>query len=394
MAFNLFSAGGNIIQGLTSNYTYAAGGGPFTQKEYFKATALMLNVLGGDKKIAKKIAMFINKFDTFVKNTELNYGMSKELEGAIKSFGSDINPYFMQTYGEYFIQGQTTISMLLNNKITNKDGSKTSIFDSFDEDGKWINENAENPFEDDIASFTMTQKIRKTIYDVHGNYGDPIKGKEHFYGRALMVFRTWLPQAIENRFGEEKRDFLLKEDRKGRYRSYGLFGGKNNFLRNEDGKIDLNQVKDNLNWLIGLNKNNKMSDLDKINLRKNVSEIAMITAFTILMLIMKAGLKDQDDDQKRVTTYILNSMMRAQSDLTFFMSPASFNQIMRDPIPLMSVLKNTIDLQGAAFATITGNGTYKTGSRKGRSKLVKELGDNFPIINQIDKNINYGNQLF
>ena len=385
MAFNPFSAIGNVVQGLTSNYIYATGSKDFTQSDYFKATATMLHSIAGKTTEAKKIGKLIQKFDMFTKANELTFGKSREVKSTEHSL-NNLSWFELQERGEYFIQGQTLLAFLYNKKI--KVGDKeVSYYEAFDENGNWNKAYGENPLSNKQELFKFTQKIRSAIIDVHGNYTREIQNKKHFYWRAAMIFRTWIPQAINTRFGIQQTDILSGVTKKGRYRSY------NSFIRDEDGQINFQAIKDNLIYLLGGDKSS-LSDLDKSNMRRNIAEIAMIGALTIMIMGLKAAIGDDDEEDRLYSTYILNSMIRAQNDLTFFMSPASFETIIKDPIPLMGVLTDTIDLAEAGFATITGDPVYKSGPRKGNSRLIKEIGDNFPFWTQLDKNLTYAKQVF
>lgn len=390
MGWNPFSALGNITQGLTSNFTFSTGSQYFGQKDYFKATGLVLHTIAGKTSEAKKISKLFQKFDTFVKSNELNFGKSRELTQATRTgFSKLADPFEMQQRGEYFIQGQTMVATLLHEKITDKDGNQVSLYDAFDSNGNWITDKfGEDPYKDPKKLFKMTMKLRKAIIDVHGNYSRPMLAKKHFYQRAAMIFRTWLPQAINNRFGEETSDILLGTTTKGRYRSY------NSFIRDNEGKINLQAIRDNLTWLVGLGNKSELTQLDKSNMRKNLAELGMIAALSLAIMGIKAMIKDLDDDEKYYANYIINSMSRAYGDLTFFMSPASFDQVIKDPIPLIGVVRDITDLLPAAFGVITGDDEYKSGPRKGKSKLGKEVTDLMPGITQIDKNMTYMKQVF
>ena len=388
MGWNPFSAVGNIMQGLTSNFTFADGRF-FNKEQYTKATGIMMHSLAGNTDTAKKTSSLFKKFDTFVKTNELNYGKSKELATATQSKLRDIaQPYDMQQRGEYFIQGQTMIGILLNTKHTTPDGTEISLYEGYNKDGKWNSKYGVDPMKDKKELFKMTQKIRKAIIDVHGNYARPIAAKQDFYFRAAMMFRTWLPQAIHNRFGSERTDILTKDTTKGRYRSYA------SMFKDSQGKFDLQGTLDNLKWWIGLSKNSNLTELDKANMRRNLTELAMIAAVTLAIAALKAGLKDLDDEDKTYTNYIINTLSRTNSDLTFFLLPSSANTILQDPIPLMKTIQNTIDILPATWNYIIDEDEYQSGFRKGDSKLGKEIRDVIPFVTQVDKNITYMNQVF
>lgn len=386
MAFNPFSAIGNIMQGLTSNFITGVGGDYFNTSDNFKAFGTMLHSIAGRSDEAKKISKMIRKFDAFSKANELQFGTSRDIKDTQNAL-NNLSWFELQERGEYFIQGQTLLAMMYHYKV--KVGDKTiSLYEGYDSNGKWKSEYGEDPLKDKTAMYKFQQRVKAAVIDVHGNYVREIQNKKNFYWRAAMIFRTWLPQAINTRFGSETTDLLTGKTKKGRYRSY------NSFVRDEDGKINLTAIYDNILVLFNKESLGNMTEVDKINMRKNIAELALIAAITIMILGLKAALEDLDDEEKNYTTYILNSLSRTQSDLTFFMLPSSFETIIKDPIPLMGVLKDTLDLTTAGFKTITGDPSYKTGPRKGKSRLWKETLDNFPVITQLDKNLTYMSTVF
>ena len=386
MAFNPFSAIGNIMQGLTSNFITSVGGEYFNTSDNFKAFGTMLHSIAGRGDEAKKISKMIRKFDAFSKANELQFGTSRDIK-ATQNTLNNLSWFELQERGEIFIQGQTLLAMMYHYKV--KVGDKTiSLYEGYDSNGKWKSEYGEDPLKDKIAMYKFQQRVKSAVIDVHGNYVREIQNKKNFYWRAAMIFRTWLPQAINTRFGGETTDLLTGRTKKGRYRSY------NSFIRDNDGRINLTAVYDNILVLFNKEGLGSMTEIDKINMRKNMAELALIAAITIMILGLKAALEDLDDEEKNYTTYILNSLSRTQSDLTFFMLPSSFETIIKDPIPLMGVLKDTLDLTTAGFKTITGDPVYKTGPRKGKSRVWKETLDMFPVLTQLDKNLTYASTVF
>lgn len=387
MGYNPFSAIGNVMQGFMSNYTFAMGGNQyFDINDYTKATTTMMHSIAGNSGTANKIRNAFELFDTFVKHNELNFGKSKKLQSPRNKISEYAEPFNMQQRGEYFVQGQTMVGILMSQKVENKNGEKVSLWEAFDENMQWNSEEyGENPYKDRKKLFKMKMLIRKAIIDAHGNYARPIQNKKHFYNRALYVFRTWLPQAINNRLGSESTDVLLGITTKGRYRSIP------SFFKNSNNKIDFNEARQNLLWLLKLNSETNLSEVDKTNMRKNLGELLLLSAITAAILMMRSGLTDDEDEYY---VYLLNNLIRAQGDLTLFMSPAAFDAVLQDPIPLMSIVRNVYDVQEAAFSTIMGEPLFKTGFRKDQFKLAKELGDFIPGWTQLDKNISYMSRTF
>lgn len=392
MGWNPFSAIGNVSQGLTSNLVIAGRGDYFTIEDAMKANGLALNTFSfGVTDEAKKISKLMKKFDVFVMQNELNFGKSKDLETASRTGWSKwLHPFEMQSRGEYYIQSITMIATLLNQKIKLDSGEEISVYEGFDSNGNWKTEYGKNPFdkrtsEGNKKMFFMQQLIRRAISDVHGNYNSPIMFKKDYAARAIMVFRTWLPQLIHNRFGAETPDILTGKTSKGRYLSY------KSFFVNEEGKFDLEAIKTNLAWSLMLSKTSTMSELDKANMRANLIEIALIAAVTLSIAMIRAMLPEDKEDEVYYM-YALNTLIRSYGDLTFFLNYNSFNNITQSLIPVMTPVNNIINVLPATWNYITGDDIYSTGPRYGQSKLYKAVTTNIPFITQIDKNIVYAKQ--
>lgn len=395
MGWNPFSAIGNITQGITSNFTIAGRETYFNRKEALKAFNLAFNTMSfGATEEAKKISVLMKKFDVFVMQNELNFGKSKDLETATKTgLARALDPYDWQARGEYYVQSITMIGVLLNQKIKLDNGEEVSVYDGFDSNGKWKPEYGENPFDNRSKEgsnrvFKMQQTIRAALSDVHGNYNSPIMVKQDFAGRALMVFRTWLPQHIHQRFGSERTNILTGKTTKGRYRSY------KSFFTNEDGEFDLEAAKDNLAWALMMSNTSTMSEIDMANMRANLTELGMIVGITLAMAIFRSMMPDDDEDSNfTYYMYALNTLVRTYGDLTFFLNYNSFNSITQSLIPVATPIYKILDILPATWNYILGDDTYSTGPRYGQSKLVKALTDPVPLVSQIDKNIVYTRRL-
>lgn len=382
LGLNPFAGIGNLSFAILSNMIHSSGRQEFNEKTMFKGLKVMLDSLIPKSDTQKKVATLMKYFDTLVSANELKYGKSRDIRSTENPL-ENLSIYELTAMGEYFGQGHTMVSILLYKKIKLSDGTEVSIYDGFDSNGNW--KYGENPFSDLNKKFDLIQQIRDTIITVHGNYSEEMKLKERWYGRSALIFRTWLPEAINNRFGSDTTNIKTGVTRRGRYRTIIREGG---FLFDEDGKIDLDRIKNNLVWSIGLGSTD-MSELDKANMRKNIAELGMIAAISTAILLLKAALADADDEDKTYTTYILNSLMRSQNDLTFFMLPSSFNTVLKDPIPLIKTASDILDVLPASWNLIIGEDTYKTGYRRGDSKFAKEMSDIIPIITQIDRNVSY-----
>ena len=318
-----------------------------------------------------KVAALMDYFDVFVQTNELKYGQTglKSSENPLKN----LSIYEFQKRGEYFVQGQTAMAMLFNKKVTALDGTEYTMYDAFDSKGKWnITKFGENPFKDLNTKLDIITEIRDTVSSIHGDYARGLMAKQHFLGRALLIFRTWLPQSIAVRFGKEYKD-LNNETIKGRYRSLkGEHALILPFIRDAYRAFNTARVDDTV---------------DTRNIRKNAIEFSFVPILWTVGLILKSLVKgvDPDDKDKLALTFLINTMTRAQGDLTFYYNPYSFNSTVREPIPAFKTLMDTYDLLPAIIGVMEGNDTYKAGIHKGQSKLAVKTRKALPLLNQPDK---------
>lgn len=393
MGWNVFSSITNVTFGWISNIIHAAGGEDFNMKQFLKANRMMLATTGKSisldtirTPLTKKIGALMRKFDVVKELNEANYASStnnNELTNAAKM----LLPYEWQRRGEYFVQGQVMISMMLNVEITNLKGEKLSLFDAYDDNGNWntaeFGEQPEwaNEYNENQGRKRRDFKFRmdQVIKSAHGNY-DPqsaTKIKKYFAGRALVQFRSWVTEGVANRFESEGYDKLLGRIRKGRYRTLGEFYGK------KDRGFMLATV-DLLKALVSKAGKEGLSDVDKANMRKNLAELIIYISLSAIGMMLK-GFKDDDDDadDKAKLTFSMNVAYRLQKDIMFFVSPTAFKDITRNTVPLTQLITDSGEWLVAAGKYMNGNDILKTGPYAKESRLLRETAQMLPLGTQI-----------
>jgi len=109
----------------------------------------------------------------------------------------------------------------------------------------------------------------------------------------------------------------------------------------------------------------------------------MIVMLNAIIMLLKAGLSGDDDDKGTfdpVLKVLANQIYRAESDIYFYISPATAWSILRDPVPLMATITDV----GKAI-----NGTYRYYSEddyRGQAPYIK-WGKTMPFFTQIPKTI-------
>ena len=337
MAYNVFASTNNITFGLISNMTQAFGGEDFTVKEARRAYTIMLNSTmksaGVKNDTSVKVAALMEKFDILFETDDTAYNGGKVQKAGVSRF----TPYEMQRRSEFFVQGQLMVASMLNKKVKTLDGVETSLFEAFDTNGEWRTDvygeskgwDGDIDTEGDLGEFRKYQEyLIELNKNVHGNY-DPASfpwAKRFMFGRLGLQFKSWLAESLLRRMGAEEYNNALDRNTKGYYRT--AFENPRALL-----KVALMR-KDGFEG---------MSAVDQANLRKAMVEAVVILSSMALGLMMK-HLGDDDEEDKAMTNVLLNQIYRVESDMTFFLSPSSFNRIASNPI---AAIKAFLDVETA-----------------------------------------------
>ena len=80
------------------------------------------------------------------------------------------------------------------------------------------------------------------------------------------------------------------------------------------------------------------------------------------------------DNSKYLCFFLINQLGRTERDILFYIDPQQFKSVLKDPVPLMGVVTDTYDLMEKSVNLLTGGeDKYKTGRRKGDSKVLTAL---------------------
>lgn len=419
-----FTAASNLVTALVNNYIYAARGKEFEEKHLDQAFRMLWGnifkfykvgtVTGIGAKEAEKISNLADKFGittSLYENADPNIyrrGRSK-----LVSF-----LYALQEGGEFLAANMIMLAMMLNTEVQDSKGNKTNLFEAFDENGnlkpefanleEWnsveVLKDGENVSKLNDFITTLTSIRHRT----QGDYSNPIKAKSKWMKRILFMFRTWLPQAIRERFGDQN-DML---NFKGRYLTYMDLlkkkKGKGALMGNVEffGRTFLNTLAKMTNLLplgkyrfttiskaSGANfdaylKEIGASELDVENMRANIKELDFLFTSLIVVLAL-SSLKHGDDGEENdryTVNFLINLANKTQKELTFFMWPPSAMSVIKDPIPLYKTLQEAGDVltAGINYLDSSKDKRFQRGINKGELKIWKELKDLLPVFSAIE----------
>lgn len=420
LAYNLASVPTNYLAGLFGGLIMAADGRYFSIQDYmFGLRQSMLGVLssltggrfnaGDSKKIrnaVKKLDVVADVVDEFTKASLNN------ISGKLQSF----SPYQLTHWTEtVLIQSPIIVADMRSTKVKNENGEEVSLYDAFDENGDLkfpVSEHDLNNFK-----ISIVEKLRLSQGD-YSKLSSRFRAKRTMIGRAVSVFRTYLPMAIANRWGNERNANLLTGvSEKGRYRSFtkgggALFGGiigsmvlpgigtavgagLGSYLgkNKTDMSFGSDVIYNTINLLRAMSPwhktdfDKKFSELDAANLRANLMELQILLTLFALYLLMK-GLMDDDDDKKSskvlAQNFLLNNILRQSADLQFYSSPMDVAKFSQQLFPVYRLVKGVGDTTNAFGRLLLGDDEIGSGHNKGESRTWNAVQKLVPAMFSLD----------
>jgi hypothetical protein len=380
-----FSAINNFIIGKLNNYAWAAKGTDFDDKSLLRAQNVIygniLKAFNIDKSLtqdAKKLAILLEKYN--ILGSSLN-----KFESDTQNRLTDIM-YFLMTSGEYMIHSEGFIAKMMHTPLTKLDGTEGTLWDyiSIGENNEVIY-NTKEYGDQNFEEITSNSKLNNWLYQYNeyrkstqGDYSNPLYVNQYAWGRALMIFRRWLPQAAYQRFGRESEDKSFK----GRFLSVkdiNVFykkGSTNSVvpviktiarLVGEATYINAAKRKFKGQDFEAEYKALGLQDVDVKNMMVNIREMRLAVWTLGIALALGAAAGDGDDDKG--LNVAINTANRIYQDLTFFASPTSAFSIIRNPLPIITTIEKFNELKDNTLNYLGGgNDTYQKGVYEGYSK--------------------------
>jgi len=408
MGWNVMSSISNVGFGYIANRIEASGGEHYTGKQLTDAYKLTGHSLWKnatfntqETETAKKIRSIMDGWDILKDASHELF--SKPLDVSLGRKTKWLSPYNVTQRTEYINQAPIMIAMMMNTKIKTDKGDVT-LWDGFGKDGKW--DSSKGNVEASLLAET-TKTLRMKIDQVnkmnHGNY-DPTSAlalKKNVLGRAVSQFRTWMFEGYAIRFEKAKKDAVLG-DRKGRYVStkdffsqVGLATSTSAILKGLTRSATLGYAFKSHDFKAAM-EGTDLTDNDAANLRKTMTEAIMYLTLGGSYLMLKSfkdGL-DDDDDRKYVLNLLLNQTGRLKTDILFYLDPRETKNLMKDLIPVTSLITDTFQMVDAIAQFAMGEDDVKGGIYKGDSRLLREVLQSMPLGTQAYKSVNYVSQTF
>lgn len=337
----------NWLFGDISNVLEGVGGRFYTVKDLHKATMMFKDQYWKEDSLLTKLLNTINPLQ------ELDdYEQISKVRVKKKWDADDLKTklYSMQKAGEVFLQTRTMLAVMI------KDG--------YIVDGALTAE-GEQLLADPRAIEKLRDKVQRLNDTIHGRYSnrDAAIWSQKIWYRMVFQFRKWIPAAYENRFGKYQWDNRLGADFEGRYVTMARLIKE---LKKHKGKLASGR---------------ELSELEKYNVKKTVTEAVLLIGSTLLFLGLVGGEDDKEWRKDPVVKSLLTLSNRIAGDLEFWYNPKSATNIAKNAVPVAKLIDDTIDMVlSLPHAFYVGDWKYETGSREGQNKFYTKLAKIVPVL--------------
>lgn len=390
-AFNPISSITNIITGMASIQTEAAGGQHFKEKELAKGYRIMLDSVrkymsfdASHGQFSSKITNLAEKFGLVEDTIDIQHGKPAYRKSKIEKIA---DPYNWMRSGDFFIKATGSIAAMNSISkwsLTTKEGSVISMWEAFDNNGKWnsllFDDKTNFDYNGDVLEGGSTKLAEYREYlktlnkTLHGAFDrtSPVLAKRYVVSRLLGQYKlSWMGEAVFNRFGGRYYNESLGEEREGRYATLAR-------LSQEQEDLGSNVISRAMKLLLKMQKEGTLSEMEMANLAKSRLDIMFLTSITMLMMALKHWAGDDDDKDKKSQAWkiVYNMLYTQQSDYAFYVSPSTFSAMTSKVIPAMAILTDLTKTLKAAQKYIVADEEDKDEKLQ---SLYKKFFANFPF---------------
>jgi hypothetical protein len=179
-------------------------------------------------------------------------------------------------------------------------------------------------------------------------------------GQALMQFRSWMPEMIEERFEGLRYDDELQNWTYGKFHSFfgDLFskriGRLLKAIMTGFGDDAINLAKERYENLKreAYEKGEPFTitegefiDLHLGNLRSMIAELMTITSFAAAVLSITSG-DDENRRNKGMKQYMARALKKYYNEFSFYYLPTSFTALVKSPLPVVSLAEDMFRFTG------------------------------------------------
>lgn len=405
LALNPISASAQFVGGTGNALFLAQKGVFFTNKTWAKA----VHAVGGSKK-ARAALVYLNILQEGNKNTLIDDLSLSATNTVLKKD----NFYAMQRIADKGVQYPVAIAIMMDHMV--KDGQIVSIQkfvkDKYNyNDGFYSLSSSERKalmakIDKEVGELQDTESILvkgelgkdgqfsipgiDKESDTFSDFRSKIKGvskkilgnstrddinniRSTVYGSALMQFRNWIPEMVEERIGGLQYDDELQS---WTYGKFNVFFSKI-FLKNIPtllkgiiagfGDDVIKMAKEKFEDLKrdALEKGQDFTiseaefiDMYKGNLRSMMLELMVLTSFAVAVMSIVSG-DDEDRKNKGMRLYLARALKKYYNEFAFYYLPTEFTKLIKSPVPAIGLAEDMFRFIGAlskeSYGQLTGD---------------------------------------
>ena len=277
------------------------------------------------------VGQISDEYDVIQGSFKDNIGRNVTGSTAKKLFSSDAL-FFLQHGAEHEVQVSRALGMLEFMKAKDKDGKQLKNSDGSDMTmlDAHSQVNGRLKVDERVANFDKMRfvnrlhGINKRTNGVYNEF-DGAHLKRHWYGKLVMLFRGWMVPGYRRRFGHGETwhaDHELGALTQGTYITF------------------YKMLRDSLKKQSNQYKN--MSDLEKQNVKRVMTEIYTFGSTLLLSAGAAAFLADPDDEEPNswALNFLLYQNRRLQSELMFYINPSETWRLTKSPTATIRPLEN------------------------------------------------------
>lgn len=413
MSFNITSGTANVVNAKTQLFLESFIKGHFiTAKGIAKANKIYGkhlaettkdNVRGiQDSFVNKTLELFDVRgmFDLseagFLKSSLIKAGLNSD---ALRIF---------QTTGEHWVQSVISMSVLdgvkvmdansnfidKEGKVVNSEKEAASLLDMLETDDKGVLQVSDKVVYTTHSKISKWKEggkekvdmlIQKKIFDSVGNYTQDMQPelKKLWWGKMLGMYRNYLvPMGVARLRGVEssfkKKDEL--DPNQLRY-SYALQEYEEGTYTSLIRYVATSIKEQQYNILSGKNWN-KLSDYEKHNIKRAVTEVVITSALIPLILAAMSLMAGEDGEDDEMLYFVMYQIRRLDSELSQYRSPTELFKIMRSPIPSARILETSLGIFSSVFSFDILD-EYESGRFEGYNKTLIKTGKQIPVLKDV-----------
>lgn len=407
MGLNLMSMVNNAAMAEVSQAVMVAANIIMTPKSYTKATKIYVEELPevladiGTLKYKSKLNLAMEFFGIFDDMSERIY----RDKSVFARLAKESALHFTTQIGEHEAQGRFLIGALLETEVFNLKGeSLGNLWDNLviTEEG-YMRINPEVSQDHIELQSKVSRAVIGASWELHGNYhqfSSPALSANAI-ASLLQQFRKWAVPGFDRRFARKYYSEFDEREKYGYIRG-GLNIGKKKAMLGimslqrmfgmQYNELKANKLKIATDW-------NMMEDSERQAVAQTLTDAIILSTLFVLSMLMFAYKDDDEykklsDTEKAVYDNILYQTYRITVEQRSYFSITEGLSMMQSPVPTTNLAVSWLGLAEQAtsdlFSLITTGDVerYKTGSKKGDSKLGYKAFQQIPVARQVYRVVN------